>query len=78
MLIEQKLTIKEIHGRLAALEVGWMSGALFDFFFFFFIMDIAKISLRIEPINRRVINKIKQRGPLVEQCEGKSLPIGLL
>lgn len=75
MLIEQKLTIKEIHGRLAALEVGWMSGALFDFFF---IMDIAKISLRIEPINRRVINKIKQRGPLVEQCEGKSLPIGLL
>jgi hypothetical protein len=33
MLIEQKLTIKEIHGRLAALEVGWMSGALFDFFF---------------------------------------------
>lgn len=63
-------------GRLAALEVGWMSGTLFDFFFF--IIDIAKISLRIEPINRRVINKIKQRGPLVEQCEGKSLPIGLL
>lgn len=41
-------------------------------------MDIAKISLRIEPINWRVNNKIKQRGPLVERCDGETLPVGLL
>lgn len=76
MLIEQILTMKEIHGEVGCLRSrldGWCI-----FWIFLLIMDIAKISLRIEPINWRVNNKIKQRGPLVERCDGETLPVGLL